>query len=166
MAETSIKVVLSSSEQELVKHIAPQRTMSNRSERIINKRVGDQSDEFTDLNGFGGGLAFCKAMNLYPDFDIIAAGGDDLWDAKLPDGRRVDVKTSHYATANLVARKVQDDVDVFVLVRGQLPAYEIVGYATRQELVEAPKQDLGHGPTHFLAAKDLRPVHELFDSFQ
>src|SRR5262249_28681277 len=147
-----------------VRFIAEKRYASNRRQGVPDAKVGDQAHDITDLNGFGGELAFCKAFNLYPDLDIVAGGGEDLADAELPDGRRVDVKTSDHPAANLVARKIQDGIDIFVLVRGKLPDYEIIGWAERGELAAAPKRYLGHGPTHFLAAATLRPIEELVRS--
>jgi|GEM_PF-728794 hypothetical protein len=153
-----IQVTLTASEQEVVRYIAAQRFESNRKEKVVNAKVGKQPDDFVDLTGFGGELAFCKAFNLYPDLNIVARGGEDLADAVLPDGRRVDVKTSSHPKPNLVARKIQADIDLFVLVKGTLPTYEIFGYAERKQLADAPKRDLGHGLTHFLPAEELRPV--------
>lgn len=156
-----MNIKLTASEQNIVRHIAEQRQKSNRQGGVTNKKVGGQSDDITDLNGFGGELAFCKAMNLYPDLDIVPGGGEELADATLIDGRRVDVKTSPHPKANLVARKIQGDIELFILVRGNLPDYELIGYATREELIAAPKRDLGWGDTHFLSASDLHPTEDL-----
>jgi hypothetical protein len=128
---------------------------------IGDAQVGDQSKSFIDENGFGGELAFCKQFNLYPDLSIVPGGGDDLPDCTLRDGRRVDVKTTHRAGGNLLARKIQPDIDVFVLVIGKLPTYTIVGWATREQVEAAPKRNMGHGPTHFLSARALRPISDL-----
>jgi len=156
-----IQVSLTNAEEKVVHHTANKRFTANRSAGFENKKMGPQSNEFIDINGFGGELAFCKAMNLYPDFKIVP-GGVGLVDAVLRDGRRVDVKTSKHPLANLIARKIPADVDIFVLVRGEIPDYEIVGYTTPEEL-ERSRKDLGYGLTYFMLANDLSPIEDLYD---
>src|ERR1051325_2057216 len=158
-----IPVTLNEVEQALAKHIAKRRHESNRLHGVTNKKVGVQDNASTDLDGTGGELAFCKVANLYPDFEIVPGGGADLADARLPDGRRVDVKTTPYMTGNLLAREIHDEIDIFVLVGGKFPSYVIVGFATRAELEASGKRKMGDGsqPSHFMAADTLHPIEEL-----
>lgn len=155
-----ITIKLTKTEIEIVSLIASLRYATNRAEGVPNAKMGTQANDFTDFNGFCGELAFCKAMGVYPDFKIVP-GGAGLVDAVLHDGRRVDVKTSKHPKANLIARKIPNDVDIFVLVRGEAPEFDIIGYATRAELNDRPKKDLGYGLTHFMHAEDLNPAEDL-----
>lgn len=156
-----IHITLTSMEERLCHEIANKRFTANRAQGIVDEKRGFQSNEFTDLNGFGGEMAFCKAMNLYPDFRIIA-GGVGLVDAILYDrATTVDVKTSKHPKANLIARKIPDDVDLFVLVIGEMPEYDVVGYATRETILGKPLKDLGYGPTYFVSTDELKPIEEL-----
>jgi len=155
-----ITIKLTETEIEIAKLIAEHRYSTNRADGVPNAKMGNQANDFTDLNGFCGELAFCKAMNLYPDFRIVP-GGAGLTDAVLHDGKSVDVKTSKHPKANLIARKIPDDVDLFVLVRGEIPEFDILGYASRAELLALPKKDLGYGLTHFMSADDLHPIEDL-----
>ena len=61
-------IELNDGEQEICKIIAKLRYKNNRDNNVKNSKVGDQSDELTDLEGIGGEMAFCKMVNSYPDF--------------------------------------------------------------------------------------------------
>lgn len=149
-------VVLSASEQEVVKLVARMRTASARSAGVRNARIGPQGDDLTDLDGFGAELAFAKHAGLYPDLTVgPRSGGADFI---LPSGISIDVKQSRHSRARLAAtlKKAQDPCDIYVLVVGEMPRYWLMGWAAADELF-LPRNigDLGHGRGYLLPQDQL-----------
>lgn len=160
-------VILSSTEQTICKAIAKKRFSSNRKNGVENKRIGDQSDEFTDLNGFGAEFAFCKIFNVMPDFSIEPRKSDEFdYDCKLYDGIKVDVKTTKYKTGRLlVAKWKSSGSDVFALMIGEFPKYEFKGFCSREKAMsEKYLKDMGHGEAYFVDQEDLIEYVELFST--
>lgn len=160
------KVELTSSEQLVCKGIAKSRYESNRSASVGNAKIGSQSDEVTDLEGFAAEMAFCKLFNVYPDFSVqprSSVAGEDDGDARLRDGRSVDVKGTKYPNGKLVAvpwKKPQ--VDLFALMVGSFPKYEFKGFMRRDDLLQTARLGtLGYGPTYIAAQKELQPLVNL-----
>jgi hypothetical protein len=83
-----------------------------------------------DQQGFGGELAFCKAMNVFPDFTVFgrsAAKGEDDGDCTV-QGLRIDVKTSKKPTSALWVKEGKEGcADAFALVTGTFPTFTVVG---------------------------------------
>jgi len=63
-------ITLNESEIRIAKWLAKMRFHNNRQSSIMDKKIGKQSAEETDLNGIGAEMAFCKLVNVYPDFTI------------------------------------------------------------------------------------------------
>lgn len=148
---------LNEAEQRLCHHIAKKRYNINREGGVEDKKKGDQSNYFTDLNGFGGELAFCKMLNLYPDTEVkITSQKTDQGDCII-NGMRVDVKTTKYSSGKLIAAKWKaDNVDAYALITGEFPTYTFRGYATREALFQKENlQDLGKGELYALTQKQL-----------
>ena len=106
--------------------IARKRYQFARSSGITNARIGSQSNEQTDINGFAAEMAFCKLHNLYPDFSVhyvSARNGTDTGDCRLPDGRTVDIKTTTYKSGKLlIAGWKQKTVAMYALMIGSIDA--------------------------------------------
>ena len=85
-------VKLNEAEQRLVTYIAKKRFVTKRQAGYPVSKIGPQSFEDTDREGFAGEVAYCKMMNIYPDLTI----GTDVpdFDCILPSGERIDVKTT------------------------------------------------------------------------
>lgn len=148
-------IELNETEQKLAQYLAKARHRVSRDKWVVNHRIGPQSDEFTDLEGIGGEIAFCKAMNIYPDMEI---GGYAAFDCKLPDGTRVDVKTTKYESGRLVSVpwKEPRNIDVFALMIGQMPKYRFVGMMKASDLLqEHRKKNLGHGLVYVAEQNEL-----------
>jgi len=153
-----MKIILNECEQKLAKYLAVSRHSNARGKGKPNAKMGNQSDEETDLEGIAGELVVCKSLNLYPDTDIdlIDLPKYDLMTAK---GSRVDVKTTKYLSGRMLATKKKkvDDCDIYVLVVGEFPAYRIAGWCKSEELLRPENLiDLGHGEGYALSQKDLR----------
>lgn len=139
-----MRITLNEVEIRLAKFVAKKRHELAREKGRPNLRVGGQSDEFTDLNGAGGEIAFCKAMNVYPSLVI---GELDNHDAEILSGT-VDVKTTKYRNGRLLAvqSKAMKPADLYALIIGEIPNYRYVGMATAAELFQKENiTNLGRG---------------------
>ena len=156
-----MNVKLNKLEARLAEYIGKARYSMNRATGTADQKVGPQSAEFTDVNSAGGEIAFCKAFNLYPDLQFDERPD---FDATLPSGARVDVKTTHRERGRLlvVPWKARKPCDLYVLVIGELPEYRIAGgLACDQLLTEDRLGDLGHGSTYIADQSDLWDISEL-----
>jgi hypothetical protein len=153
-----MNVTLDQSEIKICEWIAKNRYASNRNGGVSDKKIGPQSCEETDLEGICGEFAFCKAMNLYPDMSISPRkGGDDV----IMNGDKIDIKTTKYKTGKLLARwsKNENPSDVYVLIIGQKPNYNIVGWCSADDLIRDENLiDLGYGKTYGLEQTALKPI--------
>ncbi len=152
-------LTLSPMEQRLSRAVAAARYKAARTAGVVNARIGAQSDEQTDLDGFGAELAFAKLVNVYPDLTIGARKGG--FDCELNEyfGIRVDVKATRYRSGRLLATRGKFDeteVDVYALMIGTFPTYRFVGWASKEELIRADNlKDLGRGQGYALAQDQL-----------
>ena len=154
-------VVLSKVEQRLAEHVAKMRYRYNRQQKVRDAKIGPQSTEMTDLNGIGGELAFCKAMNIYPD--ITTDGGHPKFDCTIK-GDKWDVKTTEYPDGRLLVKPTKSNkrCSFYVLVTGRFPDYNIVGWATAGDVFHpAHLIDLGYGETHALDQEELYPPSKI-----
>lgn len=127
-----MKITLSDSEQTICTFVATQRVNSNRAANSFNAKRSEKSDFEIDQQGFGGEMAFCRAMNVFPDFTVTcrsAARGQDNGDCRV-HGLRIDVKTSKKATSSLwVKEHKKGCADAYALVVGTFPTFTIIGLA-------------------------------------
>jgi hypothetical protein len=129
-------ILLDVMEQRLAKAIGKARTDANRSANVPDAKIGEQTAEQTDLEGFAAELAFCKMFNVYPDLSIKPRRSQhDSGDALTHGGNIVDVKSSVYRTAHLLAVPWKNStVNVYVLMVGTFPEYRFAGFASTQSL--------------------------------
>lgn len=137
MQQAPIEVVLDEYEQKLSVSMGRARYNAARAANVKDKKIGDQSNEETDTDGFAAELAFAKLMNLYPDLTIGARrGGVDIL---LPSGKKVDVKQTKYPNGKLLAAPhCTGENDYYVLMTGSLnegAKFTYRGYATKAELI-------------------------------
>ena len=128
------QVSLSPEEQKIALWVAKQRYASNRSAGVVNARVGDQSDELTDLEGFAGEMAFCKLLNLYPDMSIEPQTG--TFDCETAKGTTIDVKTTKYERGHLIVGKKKEGcgTQVYALMVGSFPQYQFRGWVYNEDI--------------------------------
>jgi|TARA_R100001244_G_C5083096_1_gene114439 hypothetical protein len=147
-------------EQQMAISIALGRYDNARTKGIKDKKIGNQPNWITDLDGIGGEVACCKHFGVYPDTEI------DLYDMPKYDlmtkkGSRVDVKTTKYKNGKLLAtlNKKLDDCDIYVLVVGQFPKYELIGWVEAEKLIKKENiADLGHGEGYVLDQDQLNII--------
>ena len=128
-------IKLNKIECEIVLAIAHDRQIRNVEAGVKDKRYSQGSDpRALHVRGFGGEMAFAKLANLYPDFTTDPRrGGHDFILAK----RKIDVKTTSDATPMLSVAtwKKDEDIDYYVLMNGDLPEFEFIGWAYRSEIL-------------------------------
>ena len=155
-------IILSEAEQRLAKFLAQRRYENARNKGLTNAKMGDQSNELTDLEGIASEIAFCKLANIYPDLDLDHTNAADCY---LRDGRAVDVKSTTYKTGRLLSVRWKDvtKVDVFVLMVGEFPKYRCAGFMQAKDLIQPDRlTDLGHGTGYAATQNELQPVEFLF----
>ncbi len=151
-------IKLSEAEMRLVRYLAKRKGELSLENELEDRKVGNQSNEETDLEGIGGELAFCKLFNIYPDLSLeLKAGDRDRGDAVLL-GHYVDVKTTSYSSGRLlVVPWKKGEMEFFALMTGKFPVYQFRGLASREELMqESNLTNLGYGSTYALSQSDLQ----------
>lgn len=139
-------VTLSEDEQYIAKYLAKKRYQTSRENGVFDAKKGDQSNEFVDLEGISGEMAFCKIFNVYPDMDIkVVNQTNDVGDC-VYKGYSIDVKTTAHKSGRLIcATWKNDNVDIYALMVGQFPTYEFRGFAMAEALKrEENLTDLGN----------------------
>lgn len=119
-----MEVTLNIAEIKLAEYLAKVRYASNRAAGVVDTKIGYQDTVYTDLNGMGGELAFCKLRGIYPDTSTEPrSGGYDCIDQF---GSTFDIKTTKYPNGRLLVdpKKVNANVQYYVLIleRCQLTA--------------------------------------------
>lgn len=144
---------------DICKKVSKLRFENNRSESVMNAKRGDQTNEYTDFQGLCGEFAFCKLFNLYPDLTIHvrSSGKNDNMDARLHNGKTVDVKVTKYKNGKLIAVPWKKPTgDYFALMVGEAPTFEFKGFMKQDELLREERiGDLGYGPTYIANQTDL-----------
>jgi hypothetical protein len=158
MPKRNTVVELNAQEQAICRALAKKRYANNRKAGTRNAKRGPQSNEQTDLEGIGAEFAFCKLLNLFPDFSIEPRSADeDEGDCKLRDGRAVDVKATKYATGKLIAVPwKKNGAELFALMTGTFPKYTFRGFMPADELLRAERLgSLGYGSTYIADQGEL-----------
>lgn len=145
------EITLNEWEESIVRMLAEKRTQTNRSNGVVDRKIGDQDAARAEMDGLGAEMAVAKLFNLYMDISVgPQAGGHDLISR---DGRTIDVKHTHRENGNLLVplHKESKECDLYVLVTGTMPNYRVVGWEHGKDILEKRNiKDLGYGPTYFL----------------
>jgi len=156
----SKRIILNSAEQIVCKQLALMRYEIARAVDRKDQQIGNQPSWQTDEDGIGGEIAASRLLNVYPSLVLKPDAG---WDV-MYRGKRIDIKTTRYKSGRLLAKlnARDDEVDVYLLVTGTFPEYDIVGYALKDSLL-SPKNviDLGHGKGYGLSQDKLTPIEKL-----
>ncbi len=148
-------ITLNESEQRIARHLGNARFQYGRNNGVENKRVGNQSDQETDLNGMGAELAFCKHFNIYPDLQIGVLSDDDC---NLPNGLGVDVKTTKYPNGRLLVglNKKAKPSGAYALMIGTFPTYRYAGIISAERLFKDENiGNTGHGNCYLIDQENL-----------
>lgn len=128
-----MEITLTDAEQLIVNYVAQCRLEANQQNGSHRAPLASGMIAFeVDQQGFGGEMAFCRAMNVFPDFTVTcrsAAKGQDNGDCRV-QGLRIDVKTSKKVTSSLwVKEHKKGCADAYALVVGTFPTFTIIGLA-------------------------------------
>tara|TARA_R110000803_G_C11800469_1_gene299346 strand:- start:5 stop:511 length:507 start_codon:yes stop_codon:yes gene_type:complete len=147
------EIILTATEQIIARHLAERRHHNNRARGVVDRQIGPQSSEATDLNGIGAEMAFARIFNVYPDLGDRPGKEDGI----TKKGGTYDVKTTKYQNGRLLAvmNKKVEDCEFYVLMIGEFPKYTLTGYASAEELLSGDYiDDLGRGPGHCMKQND------------
>ena len=154
------RITLNSAEQIVCKQLALMRYEIARAVDRKDQQIGNQPSWQTDEDGIGGEIAASRLLNVYPSLVLKPDAG---WDV-MYRGKRIDIKTTRYKSGRLLAKlnARDDEVDVYLLVTGTFPEYDVVGYVLKDSLL-SPKNiiDLGHGKGYGLSQDKLTPIEKL-----
>ena len=158
---------LTAEEQEAARTLTRLRYESNRSSGVRNNKIGNQSNEETDLEGIGAEIAFGRMFKCPIDTSIEPRSGGEDTVNECSEGlkKTVDIKTTTYENGRLLAvrTKKKGETDLFVLMVGKFPTYRFAGFATEDELLRPENlKDLGHGPTYALDQSKLHKIDLAF----
>ncbi len=151
-------VTLNEVEQKLAKLVGAKRHQQNLTNGTNSSA---KSDPDNDINGFAGEIAVARVINSYPDFSIgpHRRGYDLKMRGKKGQDVRIDVKTTRHQAGYLIAKKWRkvDDCDMYVLVSGTMPRYEIQGWVWSVELINPSNiSDNGYGEHYHMERSQLR----------
>jgi len=153
-------IVLSKGDEKLAVHYGTMRNQNGKLPTVTNKIMGDQDPLEGDINSMGGEIAVARIFKIHPDLSTEPRrGGPD----NIINGKVVDVKTTTYENGRLLAilDKKKDPCEIYILVRGTLPNYELSGWCYGEELFrEGNIKNLGHGPGYVLENHKLRSMEE------
>lgn len=154
-----VQIILNEAEQVLARHLAKARYHNARNQGIADLKMGNQSNEFTDLEGISAEIAVAKFLKVYPDTEIANQGEMPPYDLLSRTGVTIDVKTTKYRNGKLLVtlKKNPNDCQRYILCVGEFPIYTIVGYADSEQIFrEENIADLGHGKGYVLSQEKLR----------
>jgi len=129
---------------------------------VPEQKQTNRESKANRLDSYGAELAVAALCNRYPDVSTyIQKGRADLY---LGHGQTADVKHTTWPNGNLICQpsKAASPASIYILVVGELPHYEVIGYATAGELFVPTNLTtfLGNNPNpvYFMYRGDL---HEL-----
>ena len=151
-------ITLNEMEQALAKKVGIQRHKQNLANGTNSDAVAKPEN---DINGFAGELAVARVINSYPDLSIgpHRRGYDLKMRGKRGEDIRIDVKTTKHNPGYLIAKKWREvtDCDMYVLVSGRMPRYQIMGWVWSIELINPSNlSDMGYGEHYHMEHAQLR----------
>ncbi len=102
--------------------------------------------------GFVAEYAFSKQFNLH--LDILSNLDKDSFEIISKESNSIKVKRAENWKVNLWGRDPWRDIYVLAIVDGN--AVYLIGYATKQMLLDEGQRDFGYGPTYFVKRRDLK----------
>ena len=111
--------------------------------------------------GLKGEAQFAEEFGLEID-ETLRPGGDSGTDFPTMFGR-IDVKTARKAYNLLVEEdKVNADIYVLAMYRDYTDNVTLLGWAFKEEVLDAPKRDFGYGIiNHYIPKDNLHPIESL-----
>lgn len=151
-----MEVALTDSELLMAANVGVMRRISSIKQKLKNiMKISEYEKWGIDICGAFGEMAVAKALGLYWE------GGVDTF--KAPDIGTFQVRSSRHENGRLIVRNNDKDEDIFILVVGKAPNYEIVGWIKGAEAkCDAYLDDPNNlRPAWFVPQEDLHPISEL-----
>ena len=127
-------VELDSSEILVCECIGRMRSLIARSANVKDQKIGNQNGIESDVMGIKAEYAFAKYFNVFPDLGLSPRSGS--CDGKLK-GVAYDIKSTHIKSGHLLAtKKVNPDVDMYVLCVVTQNQVDIKGYIFKKDLIK------------------------------
>ena len=137
------------------------RLADERHEQKVRYKSTRQYNPHTHFVGLLGETVFAIASNLETDTELKIKG-DDGKDFVHEILGRVDIKTSTYYNDPILKeftnRQIHSDAEVLVALDMQNKKGAVVGYATKQEVLNANTQNFGYGDMYAIEWGDLTPM--------
>ena len=125
------------------------RSLIARSAGVTDAKMGNQDGSEADVMGMKAEYAFSKHFNTFPDLGLTPRSGSP--DGKLK-GYTYDIKSTTYKNGRLLAtKKINHDVDMYVLCIVDNSEVDIKGYVMKNDFIQEKNlKDLGHGEGYCL----------------
>ncbi len=127
-------VNLDPSEVLICECIGRMRALIARSANVKDQKIGKQDGNDADVMGIKGEYAFAKHFNVFPDLGLTPRSGS--YDGILR-GFTYDIKSTHIRNGHLLAtKKVNPDIEMYVLCIVTENQVEIKGYIFKKDLIK------------------------------
>ena len=144
--------------------IGRMRSLIARSANVKDQKVGEQDGNNADVMGFMAEYAFAKHFNVFPDIGLTPRSGSCDGKITLKDSRVVsyDVKATHIRNGRLLAtKKVNPDVDIYVLCIVTDNQVDIKGYVKKENFIKSENlKTIGRIEGYCLEQSQLKPFPE------
>ena len=144
--------------------IGRMRSLIARSANVKDQKAGEQDGNNADVMGFMAEYAFAKHFNVFPDIGLTPRSGS--CDGKIPlkDFSVVsyDVKATHIRNGRLLAtKKVNPDVDIYILCIVTDNQVDIKGYVKKENFIKSENlKTIGRVEGYCLEQSQLKPFPE------
>tara|TARA_R100001015_G_C4536039_1_gene101163 strand:- start:152 stop:622 length:471 start_codon:yes stop_codon:yes gene_type:complete len=147
-------VELSPSEVLVCECIGRMRSLIARTANVKDQKIGQHDGSDADVMGFKGEYAFAKHFNVFPDLGLSPRSGS--YDGVLKDFK-YDIKSTHIKNGHLLAtKKINPDVDIYVLCIVDNNLVDIKGYVKKEDFIITENlKTLGHGEGYCLNQSQL-----------
>ncbi|BAR14278.1 hypothetical protein [uncultured Mediterranean phage uvMED] len=148
-------VELSPSEVLVCECIGRMRSLIARTANVKDVKIGQHDGSNADVMGFKGEYAFAKYFNVFPDLGLSPRSGS--YDGVLKN-YKYDIKSTHIKNGRLLAtKKVNPDVDIYVLCIVEDNHVDIKGYVEKKDFIMPQNlKSLGHGEGYCLNQSQLK----------
>ena len=147
-------VELSPSEVLVCECIGRMRSLIARIANVKDQKIGQHDGNDADVMGFKGEYAFAKHFNVFPDLGLSPRSGS--YDGVLKDFK-YDIKSTNIKNGHLLAtKKINPDVDIYVLCIVDNNLVDIKGYVKKEDFIITENlKTLGHGEGYCLNQSQL-----------
>lgn len=150
-------IELNEAERKLVEYVSRKRYQVNRATGATATIFNETDAIENEVDSYGAEVAYCKLHNCYPDLDTTHR---PPFDAKLPDGRTVDVKQTKYVTGKLLVKLIARTTlpDLYALMIGKFPKYKLAGHMSAKEIITPERVETGNwkAPTYVAKQEELK----------